>query len=219
MTDNITSDRIKWQKRILMWLVLISLTRIHSQPQNLGLNLVVVVIVCVCVMTKMKCQALVRNPWMPNVSSGWSWNAPLGVILYFLWGRYKRTFSLPLQPFQVKRIWKCFSLSLYIYIYYMFQGMKWERRGFIGAFELALYQWISSSIHNEYVYVFILLDLITHHKASSQITFNNLIIYNLPAALFNEIISTAIQHKLCSLIFKIQVTSKKIIYGSSFFTS
>ena len=111
------------------------------------------------------------------------------------------------------------SLSLSIYIYYMFQGMKWERRGFIGEFELALYQWISSSIHNEYVYVFILLDLITHHKASSQITFNNLIIYNLPAALFNEIISTAIQHKLCSLIFKIQVTCKKIIYGSSFFTS
>ena len=29
--------------------VLISLTRIHSQPQNLGLSLVVVVIVCVCV--------------------------------------------------------------------------------------------------------------------------------------------------------------------------
>ena len=110
-------------------------------------------------------------------------------------------------------------LSLSLYIYYMFQGMKWERRGFIGEFELALYQWISSSIHNEYVYVFILLDLITHHKASSQITFNNLIIYNLPAALFNEIISTAIQHKLCSLIFKIQVTCKKIIYGSSFFTS
>ena len=122
MTDNITSDRIKWQKRIFMWLFLISLTRIHSQPQNLGLSLVVVVIVCVCVcvMTKMKCQALVRNPWMPNVSSGWSWNAPLGAILYSLWGRYKRTFSLPLQPFQVKRIWKCFSLSLSLYIYILY---------------------------------------------------------------------------------------------------
>ena len=160
MTDNITSDRIKWQKRILMWLVLISLTRIHSQPQNLGLSLVVVVIVCVCVMTKMKCQALVRNPWMPNVSSGWSWNAPLGVILYFLWGRYKRTFSLPPQPFQVKRMWKCvcvsLSLSIYIYIY-IICSKAWSGREGVSLVNLNwLYinEYHHPYITNMYMYLF-----------------------------------------------------------------